>query len=104
MIRIAFKMKLKPGNRDEYLKRHDSIWPEMKALLKANGISDYSIFYDAETDILFAVQKISNGAKPLSADGNPVLQKWWDHMADIMDVNADNSPVVALLDQVFHLP
>lgn len=26
-------------------------------------------------------------------DFNPIVQKWWDYMADIMEVNPDNSPV-----------
>ena len=57
MTRYAFKMKLKPGYVAEYKRRHDMIWPELSALLKKNGIADYSIFFDEETNILFAVQK-----------------------------------------------
>ena len=57
MKRFAFKMKLKPGFEDEYKKRHDEIWPELKALIQSTGVSDYPIFLDEETNILFAVQK-----------------------------------------------
>ena len=46
MNRIAFKMKLKQGCVEEYKKRHDEIWPELKQLLKDAGIGDYSIFFD----------------------------------------------------------
>ncbi|HVF96868.1 MAG TPA: L-rhamnose mutarotase, partial [Flavisolibacter sp.] len=46
--RVAFKMKLFPGFEAEYKKRHDEIWPELTALLKEAGISDYSIFLDEE--------------------------------------------------------
>lgn len=52
MIRLAFKMKLHPGKKDEYKKRHNQIWPELKQLLKASTIHDYSIFLDEETNIL----------------------------------------------------
>jgi L-rhamnose mutarotase len=41
---IAFKMQLFPGFEAEYRKRHDEIWPELVALLKEAGISEYSIF------------------------------------------------------------
>ena len=58
-MKVAFKMKLKPGFSDEYKKRHDEIWPELSALLKANGVSDYTIFLDEETNTLFAVQQQS---------------------------------------------
>jgi L-rhamnose mutarotase len=56
MKRHAFKMKLKPGIAAEYKKRHDEIWPE----LRAAGVSDYSIFFDEATNILFAVQKLAD--------------------------------------------
>ena len=85
MKREAFKMYLKPGYEAEYEKRHAAIWPELKALLSKNGVSDYSIYWDKETNILFA------------------LQKWWDYMADIMEVNPDNSPVSIPLPEVFHM-
>ena len=57
MKREAFKMYLKPGFEKEYQKRHSEIWPELVKLLKANGVSDYSIFWDKETNVLYAVQK-----------------------------------------------
>lgn len=102
--RIAFKMKLKPGYRDEYERRHNAIWPELKELLKASGIEDYSIFFDTETDVLFAVQKVRSEHGSQQLGGNAVVQKWWAYMADIMETNADNSPVTVLLDEVFYQP
>ncbi len=53
MQRIAFKMQLRKGYEAEYKKRHDEIWPELKSLLKATGISEYSIFLDEQTNSLF---------------------------------------------------
>jgi L-rhamnose mutarotase len=49
MKRVAFKMKLKVGYEEEYKKRHDEIWPELKEKLSRAGIYDYSIFLDKET-------------------------------------------------------
>jgi L-rhamnose mutarotase len=67
-------MFLKPGLESEYAKRHNAIWPEMKALLKETGVNDYSIFWDRETNIHFAVQKIEGN--PTSQDlGNNFLIK-----------------------------
>ena len=99
----AFKMKLKPGFKEEYKRRHDLIWPELSALLKENGIHDYSIFLDEETDILFAVQKISGTSTSQDLSKNEIVKQWWAYMADIMDTNADNSPVSKPLEKVFHL-
>ena len=101
--RLAFKMKLKPGSAAEYQRRHDSIWPELSALLKESGVSDYSIFLDEETDTLFAVQKVEGDGGSQDLGSNPVVKKWWDYMADLMDVNDDNSPVSISLSEVFYL-
>ena len=103
MKRYSFKMKLKPGFEEEYKKRHDEIWPELKKIIKDSGVSDYSIFLDKETNILFAVQKISGEQTSQDISNNPVIQKWWSYMADIMEVNPDKSPVTIPLEEVFHM-
>ena len=96
-------MKLKPGVAAEYKKRHDEIWPELAAALKAAGISDYSIFLDEETFTLFAVQKLSEGNTAADLPKTAVVRKWWDYMAPLMETHADNSPAAKPLREVFHL-
>ena len=104
METFAFRMQLNPGCRTEYIKRHDEIWPELVTLLKEAGISDYSIHLDAETNILFGVLKRLDGHSMDDLPHHPVMQKWWAHMADIMETHPDNEPVVAPLECVFHMP
>lgn len=101
--RNAFKMKLKKGFEAEYKKRHDEIWPELASLLSESGIQDYSIFLDEETLILFAVQKLSIDFDEAFLPNHPIVKKWWAYMGDIMETNADNSPITASLKEVFHL-
>lgn len=103
MERVAFKMHLKKGMREEYKKRHDAIWPELKQLLKDAGISEYSIFLDEETDTLFAFQKVTEGSGSQDLGQNELVQKWWKYMADIMKTNPDNSPVSVPLKEIFYL-
>ncbi len=103
MKREAFKMYLKPGFSEEYRKRHAEIWPELKALLSQNGVEDYSIFWDKETNVLFAVQKNHGEQSSQEIGTNPIVQRWWDFMADIMEVNDDNSPVSIELEELFHM-
>jgi len=103
MIRNAFKMKLKPGNIAEYKKRHDEIWPELSAELRRAGISDYSIFLDEETLTLFAVQKLTDTHTAATLPKSPIVRKWWDYMAPLMEVKPDHEPVSAPLKEVFHL-
>lgn len=96
-------MKLKPGHEAEYKRRHESIWPELAGELKAAGISDYSIFLDSRTGTLFAVQKRSENNRVADLPAHPVMRRWWNYMADLMEVNPDQSPVCVPLDEVFHL-
>ena len=103
MAKFAFKMKLKPGFKDEYKRRHDNIWPELSKLLHEAGARDYSIFFDAETNYLFAVQNKDGDKSSQDLGNNPVVKKWWAYMADIMDVNPDKSPVSIPLEEVFHM-
>ena len=103
MEKYAFKMKLNPGMAAEYKRRHDDIWPELVALLKKAGISDYSIYFDRETDILFAVMRRPTDHDSDALAAEAVMQRWWAHMADIMAVKPDNEPIAVPLMPVFHM-
>jgi L-rhamnose mutarotase len=100
---LAFKMKLIPGNSHEYKKRHDLIWPELKSLLKEHGISDYSIYLDEESHILFGKMTVENISFLKSLPESTVMKKWWVYMKDIMVTNDDYSPVSIPLKQVFFM-
>ncbi|HPR33593.1 MAG TPA: L-rhamnose mutarotase [Prolixibacteraceae bacterium] len=103
MKRLAFKMYLNEGMKEVYKKRHNEIWPELKQLLKANGISEYSIFLDEETSVLFAFQKVSGEGGSQDLGKTEIVQKWWAFMADIMKTNPDNAPVSVALEEVFFM-
>ena len=101
--REAFKMFLKPGMEKEYQRRHAAIWPELKQLLSDSGVSNYSIFWDKETNILFAYQEVEGDSGSQDLGDNEIVKRWWDYMADIMEVNPDNSPVSIPLSEVFYM-
>ena len=104
MEKFAFKMQLTPGCEQEYRKRHDEIWPELASLLKDAGISDYSIHLDEETNILFGVLWRTDTHTMDALPATDIMQRWWKHMADIMQTLDDNQPVATELKTVFHLP
>ncbi|SMX44061.1 L-rhamnose mutarotase [Maliponia aquimaris] len=104
MQKYAFRMRLNPGCRDEYKRRHDAIWPDLVTLLKEAGISDYSIHLDEETNTLFGVLWRTDDHRMDDLPNHEVMQRWWAHMADIMETTPDNAPVVTALTPVFHLP
>jgi L-rhamnose mutarotase len=103
MKRFAFKMKLHPGFKEEYRKRHNEIWPELVKLLKDAGVGNYSIFLDEETNSLFAYQEQSGDSSSQDLGTTEIVKKWWKHMADIMETNPDNSPVSVPLEPVFYM-
>ena len=89
MERYAWKAIVKEGCIDEYIKRHDEIWPELKALLKEAGICNYSIwnvgnelfgYYECEKGIDFAAKTQAN---------SPVVDKWNAYMKDVMEMILD---------------
>ena len=99
----GFKMKLYAGMEDEYEKRHNALWQEMKDMIHEFGGKNYSIFLDRETNTLFGYIEIESEEKWAKSADTAICRKWWDYMADIMDTNADNSPVSIDLKKVFHL-
>jgi len=98
----AFRMKLKPGTVAEYKRRHDELWPDLARALGEAGIYDYSIFLDEETLHLFAVLKLWPDHKIEALPAKPVMQRWWDYMADLMEVEPGNRPREWPLEQMFY--
>ena len=92
MEKYAFRMRLNPGMAEEYKARHDAIWPELSALLKEAGVSDYSIHLDEETNLLFGVLWRRDDHTMADLPNHPVMQKWWAYMAPLMEVEPDNRP------------
>ena len=67
------------------------------------GGRNYSIFLDEETNVLYGYIELEDERRWSASADTAICRKWWDYMADIMDVNTDNSPVAVDLRPVFHL-
>ncbi|MGL5434526.1 MAG: L-rhamnose mutarotase [Lachnospiraceae bacterium] len=103
MVRKAFKMFLYPGREEEYERRHNLLWPQMKDMIHEYGGRNYSIYLDKKHNVLYGYLEVEDEERwALSAD-TEINRKWWDYMADIMVTNPDNSPVCVDLGMVFHL-
>lgn len=103
MIRKAFVMNVNPGQEEEYQLRHNPIWPELEAVLKAHGAHNYSIFLLPETRQLFAYAEIEDEARWAAIAQTEVCRRWWVSMSPLMPSNPDHSPVAQELREVFHL-
>ena len=90
MERMAWKGRIRPGCKAEYIRRHDAIWPEMKAVLKEAGICNYTIF--ANGDELFGYYECEKGvafAERTQAE-SPVVDRWNAYMKDILELEMDS--------------
>lgn len=96
-------MKLYPGMAAEYEKRHNELWDEMRDMIHEYGGSNYSIFLDEETNILYGYIELESEELWAKSADTDICRKWWHFMADIMETNPDESPVSIDLKPVFHL-
>ena len=103
MARKAFKMYLIPGNNEEYYRRHNKISQELIQLLRDYCISNYSIYFDEETNVLFAIYDVDDESKLEDLKNNKIMKQWWEFMSDIMETNKDKSPKITELQKMFFL-
>ncbi len=99
----AFAMRLRAGAAEEYRRRHDALWPDLEALLREAGVVDYSIHLEPVSHMLFAVLWRRRDHTMAALPDHPVLQRWWAHMAELMETEPSNAPVVLPLEPMFHL-
>jgi L-rhamnose mutarotase len=103
MLRKAFVMTVHRGCEAEYERRHRPIWPELEAVLIEHGVRAYLIFLHPETRQLFAYAEIQDERAWELIAQTEVCRRWWASMRDLMEVNADNSPVSVSLREVFRM-
>jgi L-rhamnose mutarotase len=103
LIRKAFVMSVNPGAEDEYKRRHDALWPELRVALQSHGVISYSIFLLSETQQLFAYAEFEDEQRWAALGATEVCRRWWDHMAPLMAHNEDRSPSTRALREMFHL-
>jgi L-rhamnose mutarotase len=102
--RIAFRMNLNPGQAAEYEKRHDEIFPELTVALREAGVSDYTIWLDPESNHLFGILTRRDDHTMDRLPDTAIMKRWWKHMADIMETDANNVPTQIPLKRVFYQP
>lgn len=99
----GFTMKLYKGQEEEYERRHNLLWPEMKEMIHAYGGKNYTIFLDKNSSMLWGYIEIEDEELWRKSADTEINRKWWKYMSDIMETNPDDSPVCVDLKQVFHL-
>ena len=101
MERYAWKAIILPGMKEEYVRRHDNIWPEMKQVLSDAGIRNYTIWNVGNEPFGYYECDSVEFAARVQAE-SPVVDKWNEYMKDVMVMELD--PVTGaqpLMEQVF---
>jgi L-rhamnose mutarotase len=84
MERIAFTMRVKSGQEEEYRRRHEAVWPAMLQALQSAGCRNYSIYMKGQD--LFAYMEVEDFEAFLKhMAANPESDRWEAHMAGIME-------------------
>lgn len=96
-------MSIHPGRQDEYVRRHQPIWPELEATLRDHGVRSYSIFLDPDTNELFAYVEFDSEERWQAVAATAVCRRWWRHMSDVMPSTDDATPITRALTEVFHI-
>lgn len=104
MERYAWKAVILPGKKEEYVKRHNEIWPSLVKVLKDAGIKNYSIWNVG--DELFGYYECEKGieyAAKVQAQ-SPIVDEWNLYMKDVMRMEMDEKTgAQPLMEEVFYL-
>ena len=104
MERYAWKAVVKEGCLEEYVRRHQEIWPELVELLKQAGVCNYSIWNVGNE--LFGYYECAKGvdfAAKTQAE-SPLVDKWNEYMKDVMIMEMDQvTGAQPMLTEVFRL-
>ena len=84
----AWILAVRPGYEEEYLRRHDDIWPEMLDALREAGIRNYNIFRHG-LDLFGYFETDDLAATRASLAASAVNARWAEYMAPIMRIDVD---------------
>jgi L-rhamnose mutarotase len=103
MERIAFTMRVRSGQEEEYRRRHEAVWPPMLQALTSAGCRNYSIYMKGQD--LFAYMEVEDFRAFLKhMAANPESDLWEAHMAGIMELGIlPETGFHERLVEVFHL-
>ena len=102
-MRVAFRLRIQPGKREEYIALHTEVWPELLADLKAAGYRNYSIFNDG--DDLFGYFECDNyEAANAAMARSEANRKWQAYMSGYLETSPDpESGPATLMTEIFRL-
>lgn len=102
--RVTFALELPRAALPEYRRRHDAIWPELRAAMRAQGGHNFSLHYDESSELVFGYLEVDDLERWHAGASSEVTRRWWAYLADLMPTNPDLSPISHPMIEVFHQP
>ena len=103
-MRNGFLLKLRPGCAEEYRVRHAAIQADVLRALRNAGVTDYTIWLDSHSGLLFALRRIDTRERLAGLRQDPAFRRWQEHMADLLEQEPDGGgPVSIPLQELFHM-
>jgi L-rhamnose mutarotase len=106
MQRVGFRLQVRQDMMDEYVRRHESVWPEMLDALRETGWTNYSLFLDRTDGTLFGYFETPNLEAALQGmAGREINEKWQKDMAPFFLALEGKRPDEGFLqlEEVFYL-
>lgn len=104
MPRYCFLLQARPERLTEYRARHQQVWPDMLAALRAAGWHNYSLFLRADGLLVGYVEAEDLSAAQAAMAATAVNERWQREMAGFF-LGLDGAPDEGfqLLEEVFNL-
>jgi L-rhamnose mutarotase len=103
MERAFFTFEIRPGTEDEYKRRHDEIWPELVAVIKDAGVSNYSIFRRGTQVFLYLECEPDRETAFSKIGATEVNARWSEWFEDIIIDMTDENGELRWGEEVWHL-
>ena len=104
MQRVCFQLQVRPDRIDEYVARHQAVWPEMQEALRSTGWRNYSLFLRGDGLLIGYVEADDLAAAQAAMAATDVNARWQAEMAPFfVDLEGRPDEGFLLLEEVFHL-
>lgn len=103
MERYCFTFEIKPGQEDEYKRRHDAIWPELLDAIREAGVRNYSLFRRGRQVVAYCECEPSAAASFGRLAESDVNRRWSEYFEDVIESLTDEQGELRSLVEVWHL-
>src|SRR5262245_11447014 len=104
MQRVCFLLRIKSEHREEYLARHESVWPEMLSALRETGWKNYSLFSAGDGLVVGYLETDDFDASVRAMAATEVNARWQAEMTPFFELGGrPPDQGFVLLDEYFHL-